>query len=280
MLEVLLTVVLLEMEELLKNKKIVYIVHSVPTPEPPPTKDPFGGNDDVRQKFEHICNCSSVIICVSEAEKGKLINLYPNYANKVKVVYNGITINKKPTINMNYKKSRRIFGYIGRMDYRKGILECIKAFKNIDGELRLACPNNDRVYLNRILDYIEGAGLTNKVSFYGWCIGKRKENFLNSLDALIIPSLYEPFGYVALEAMLYGLPVISSNNGGLDEILKDYKYKFNPYQKGAMEDQIKIFIEDSNEEVKRQQEILIDALGRFSAENMVNQYNQIFDELL
>ena len=78
--------------------------------------------------------------------------------------------------------------------------------------------------------------------FCGWCVGERKEIFLNSLDALVIPSLYEPFGYVALEAMQRGLPVICSKNGGLDEILEGYKYKFNPYVEGELEKAIDEFI--------------------------------------
>lgn len=64
--------------------------------------------------------------------------------------------------------------------------------------------------------------------------GKKKRRIFGKIDALIIPSMYEPFGYVALEAMNYMVPVISSNNGGLDEILCGYKYKYAPYKVGAL----------------------------------------------
>lgn len=81
----------------------------------------------------------------------------------------------------------------------------MKAFAHIDAQFRFACPKNDDDYVEKILIYIEGADMWDKVEFCGWCMGKRKEKFLNSLDALVIPSLYEPFGYVALEAMQRGL---------------------------------------------------------------------------
>ena len=267
-------------EDIIKGKKLVYVIHSVPTPEPPPSWDAFGGNDDIRLKFEKLCNLASVLVCVSEAEKEKLIKIYPHLEEKITVVYNGITFNKSEKLSENYKKSRNVFGYIGRTDYRKGILECVKAFSQVDAMLRLACPKNDDSYVERILTYVEGANLQERIQFCGWCMGERKENFLNSLDALIIPSLYEPFGYVALEAMQRGLPVICSKNGGLSEILEGYKYMFDPYVEGELEAQLEQFRSDSNEEIERQQQILMRNLERFSATTMVRNYENIWDKLI
>lgn len=267
-------------EKLKAEKKIAYVIHSVPTPEPPPAQDPFGGNDDIRQKFERLCALADLLICVSHAEKQKLLKIYPQYENKVEVVYNGITYNENITLSQNYKKSRKIYGYIGRADYRKGILECIREFKHIDGELRIACPKNDEIYIKNILDYIDAADLHDRVTFYGWCVGERKKSFLESLDALIIPSLYEPFGYVALEGIQHGLPIISSKNGGLDEIFENYKYKYNPYRRGALTNVISEFQHDPDDTVHQQQEILLETIKRFSAREMCENYNRLWDKLL
>ncbi|MBQ9699160.1 MAG: glycosyltransferase family 4 protein, partial [Lachnospiraceae bacterium] len=229
---------------------------------------------------EKLCNLSSVLVCVSEAEKRKLSKMYPQYEEKIEVVHNGITYDISTSLNDNYKRSRKVFGYIGRTDYRKGIYESVKAFSKMDVKYRLACPKNDVSYVERILNYIDAANMWDKVEFCGWCVGERKESFLNSLDALVIPSLYEPFGYVALEAMQRGLPVICSNNGGLDEILEGYKYKYSPYVEGELEKIIREFMEDSVETVEEQQMILITNLERFSATNMVSRYNRIWNKLL
>lgn len=264
-------------ENIIGDRKLVYVIHSVPTPEPPPPWDPFGGNYDIKAKFERLCNLASVLVCVSEAEKRKLSKMYPQYEEKIRVIYNGLTYDKQGTVNNNYRHSRRNFGYIGRTDYRKGIYESIKAFANIDAKYMLACPKNDVNYVERILSYIDAANMWDKVEFCGWCVGERKENFLNSLDALVIPSLYEPFGYVALEAMQRGLPVICANNGGLDEILEGYKYKYSPYVEGELERTIKEFIEDSVETVEVQQKILIENMSRFHATIMVNHYEELWE---
>lgn len=266
-------------EELKKNKKIVYVIHSVPTPEPITLENPFGCNQDIKEKFEYLCGCADVLVCVSYAEKRKLEQIYPYYSHKIQVVHNGITFDELPKLNKNYKKSRRVFGYIGRTDYRKGILECIKAIRDTDSELHIACPKNDCEYLEKILMYIEAANLQDRVKFYGWCVGERKKNFYKSLDALIIPSLYEPFGYVALEGMQYGLPIISSNNGGLDEILEGYKYKYDPYSENGLIDIITAFQKDVDDEVHRQQEILRKNLLRFHAKDMAEKYERIWRKL-
>lgn len=266
-------------KEYLKDKKLVYVIHSVPTPEPAPKYDPFGGNTDVRMKFEKLCELSDVLVCVSYAEKQKLVSIYPETESKICVIYNGITYEQLPEINRNYQNGRKKYGYIGRTDYRKGILECAMAFKNIEGELHLACPKNDNAYLGRVIDCVRAAGITDKIVFHGWCVGERKTNFFNSLDALIIPSLYEPFGYVALEAMKYGIPIISSNNGGLDEILKGYRYKYNPYEEGALEKIINTFITDSNQIIDEQMDILMNNFVRFSAVEMVDKYEKLWDKL-
>ncbi|WP_459878501.1 glycosyltransferase family 4 protein [Desulfothermus naphthae] len=60
------------------------------------------------------------------------------------------------------------------------------------------------------------------------CLGF-KDNIgevLAALDVLIVPSVYEPFGRVAVEGLLAGLPVVASKTGGLIEILKDAPYGF------------------------------------------------------
>ena len=154
-------------EDIIKGKKLVYVIHSVPTLEPPPQWDPFGGNYDIRIKFEKLCNLASVLVCVSQAEKQKLSKIYPQYEEKIKVVYNGITYDESLDLNDNYKHSRKIFGFIGRTDYRKGIYESIKAFRNIDATYRLACPKNDVNYIEKILSYIDAADMWNKIEFYG-----------------------------------------------------------------------------------------------------------------
>lgn len=267
-------------DKIVNSKKVVYVIHSVPLPEPPSQEDPFGGNFSIKQNFEYICKNAHKLICVSYAEKNRLLNIYPQYESKVKVIHNGITLVPEEIRSIRTMHKKKVFGYIGRMDYRKGILECIKAFKNIDGELRIACANNDPYYFSTLIQYIEAANMQDKVRFFGWCMGARKESFMNSLDALIIPSLYEPFGYVVVEGMKCGIPIITSRNGGIGEIVQDYKYQYDAYEEYELVDIINLFKEDSDECISKEVEYLQEQLKKFTAENMIEKYLKIWREIL
>ena len=219
-------------------------------------------------------------IYVKDWVRKKLISIYPECADKIRVIYNGITYDDKSIIfNRNYRNSRKKYGFIGRTDYRKGLIECIQTFKDMDAELHIACPKNDTEYVRRILEYIDAADMRDKVIFHGWCTGERKKNFYKMTDALIIPSLYEPFGYVALEAMTEGTPVISSNNGGLDEILAGYSYKYNPYADNELKETLERFMKDDVKFIDEQMDILIGNLKMFTAKRMTDEYHRLWREL-
>lgn len=266
--------------EIIKDKKIVYVIHSVPTPEPAPDPDPFIGNEEVRNRFFYICDVADILICVSFAEKRKLEKIYPQFADKIKVVHNGMSFNENVAKNRKYENGRKNFGYIGRLDYRKGVLEGIKAIERTEGELYLACPDNDHTYFKMIKNYIDGARLWDRIHFLGWCAGDRKEEFFMFVDALIIPSLYEPFGYTALEAMNFSVPVISSDNGGLSEILEGYKYTYNPYIEEDLYKCICEFQTDDAKEVAKQVDILEKNKTGFTAKDMCDNYYRIWKMML
>jgi glycosyltransferase involved in cell wall biosynthesis len=66
--------------------------------------------------------------------------------------------------------------------------------------------------------------LDGRVTYLGWCTGSRLEAFFDQIDVLAVPSTYEPFGLVSLEAMSRGIPVVCPRSGGLVEVLGDHAY--------------------------------------------------------
>ena len=62
-------------------------------------------------------------------------------------------------------------------------------------------------------------GLNNKIYFTGYLDSKQVQKMYKCADVAVFPSTYEPFGIVALEAMLAGVPTVVSDVGGLDEIV-------------------------------------------------------------
>ena len=66
---------------------------------------------------------------------------------------------------------------------------------------------------------VEELNLINEVEFLGWV--KDKNSFYNNIDIFVLPSHYEPFGIVLLEAMSNSLPIISSTANGPKEIFSN-----------------------------------------------------------
>ena len=62
-------------------------------------------------------------------------------------------------------------------------------------------------------------GVQNQINLVGW--SERIERYLHNADVLLIPSLWEGFGLVAVEGMSTGLPVVASNVDGLREVLDE-----------------------------------------------------------
>ena len=267
-------------EEILGNRELVYVVHSVNTPEPYERNNPFGIHTGIEASFRRLCSRAIKIICVSQAEKEKLLSIFGDLEGKVEVIYNGITFDQEEFVR-DIPDQRTKFGYIGRLDYRKGILETVKALDSKKkAQYYLACGKGDYNYLREIMLYAQGAKMENRMHFLGYCTGERKVKFFQFIDCLIISSLYEPFGMILLEAFQYDVPVICSNNGGLAELLGDYKYQYNPYLEGDLEQVLTQFEQASPAEIHTECCKLKAHLKAFTKEEMTNRYNQLFADIL
>lgn len=266
-------------ERLLQHKKMVYVVHSVPTPEPTPRDHVFGGHFEVEQKVKTLCQYAHVVVCVSNCEARKLAKIFPEYASKITVIHNGLTMPEGVVVVPPSRKLR--LGFMARMDYRKGLLETIKVIRDLDVELHVATNVGDRVYyLPRINEFLDATGIRSKVHWHGFCVGARKQAFFDYVDAMLVPSLYEPFCYVPLEAVAAGKPVIVANNGGTAEIVgKDYAYQFNPYLPGDYAKVLRQFLDDSPETVVEKMNVLLGRLPLFSGKLMVDKYHALLETL-
>ena len=87
-----------------------------------------------------------------------------------------------------------------------------------DSKLFLACTGPQSA---RIVRLVEDRGLDDRVVFIGEVIGKTKHEYFRRSDVYCLPSHFESFGLVALEAMKFETAVLSSNVGGVRDFIKD-----------------------------------------------------------
>ena len=102
------------------------------------------------------------------------------------------------------------------------LIEAFALFKErhvgLDVELKIAGDGPERARLESLASRL---GVSDCTEFAGWLANDDVPRFLNGLDVFCAPSRYESFGVSVLEASACGLPVVTSNIGGLPEVVKD-----------------------------------------------------------
>ncbi|MGB9856641.1 MAG: glycosyltransferase family 4 protein [Dictyoglomaceae bacterium] len=179
-----------------------------------------------------------VIVC-SNFMREEVRNIFNLPEDKIDVILNGVNIENLKT-NLDLKEIRdkfalpheKIILFIGRMFYQKGPEYLLRSAPLILSQY----PNAKFIFvgtgdlLNSLKEEANNLGLQNKALFTGFVDDSLRNALLNIADICVFPSIYEPFGIVALEAMALSKPVVASNLGGFREIIDSEKdgLLFNP----------------------------------------------------
>jgi glycosyltransferase involved in cell wall biosynthesis len=154
--------------------------------------------------------------------------------DKIDVVYNGIRAEKKQRHpDFDYWKFRRRFArddekvvyYVGRMTYEKGVAGLINAAPKViqaigDHVKFVLIGGGSADQLKRLAWEL---GIWHKCFFTGFMSDEDLDKFQTVADCAVFPSLYEPFGIVALESFAARVPVVVSDTGGLPEVVRHTK---------------------------------------------------------
>lgn len=172
---------------------------------------------------------SSEVIVNSNYMKNELQRLFGLPFEKINVVPNGVSPSNFTVSERDYDFRRKyamdnekIILFMGRLVYEKGIQHLIGAMPKIlnnyhDAKLIVAGKGG---MLGELQNEVNSLGLGNKVYFTGQLSPKQVQKMYKCADIAVFPSTYEPFGIVAIEAMLSGVPTVVTDIGGLNEIVE------------------------------------------------------------
>lgn len=115
------------------------------------------------------------------------------------------------------------FLFTGAVTHNKGVTDLIKAFvvyakKNSKGELWIAGKYNDEAYYNKLQSIITSNSINDRVKFLGF--RSDRYGLMQRARACIVPSLFEGFGFITVEAMMNGSLVIGRNSSGTKMIME------------------------------------------------------------
>lgn len=157
------------------------------------------------------------IITNSNMVKNEFINFYNIPENKITAIHNGVEWNELKSAFENRKKSEVFeFLFVGNDFRRKGLKPLLEALSNLPTkDWKLTVIGKDRL-LQNCKSYAELLGLSDQVTFLGQT---NPLPYYQSAHTLVLPTAYDPFANVCLEALAMGVPVITTPTNGASEVI-------------------------------------------------------------
>jgi glycosyltransferase involved in cell wall biosynthesis len=164
-----------------------------------------------------------------------VLNVAPSM---IDVIYNGVTLpcaaTPRPAPDNEQRRAVRrryaadheaLICFVGRLVHEKGAHTLLAALPRIrervpHAKLVIAGTGPEADHLRH---QAAASGMADHVRFAGYISDDARNELYGVADVAVFPSLYEPFGIVALEAMSFGCPVVVSTAGGLAEIVESHE---------------------------------------------------------
>ncbi|MDG1950705.1 MAG: glycosyltransferase [bacterium] len=164
---------------------------------------------------------SQVTIGVSPSLSQALLNLPFVGASNVVSISNPFDLSSISTSVADVDRSKKHVVYVGRLEERqKSLFTLLSAFETLDHDGLLLHLVGDGPDMDRYQRWVEDHGLVEHILFHGW--QKDPNPFIAASDVLVLPSRYEGFGRVLVEALALGVNVVSTDCPyGPSDILDD-----------------------------------------------------------
>lgn len=215
--------------KMISGKPLIVHFHSI---EADRSGQPHGGNPLVREIEGLSLLLADHIIAVSQYTKDAIVREYGIPAGKIEVVHNSIEPSSVVPLDGNnayrYLEAMKAHGYrvvvnVGRLSIQKGLPNLLRAFARVAERapktFLLIVGSGDQYF--ELLLLAAELGIGDKVLFTEFQRGKNWRDAFAIGDLFVMPSVSEPFGITALEAIGYGTPTLISKQSGVSEVLRN-----------------------------------------------------------
>lgn len=179
------------------------------------------------------------VIACSEHMRWEIRRLFDVPDDHVCVVPNGVDMRSWSISRREVQRARDRYSsrspllvYVGRLEWEKGVHTLIDAMPRLRRRLpgvRLVIAGKGSA-ADTLRQHAIDKRVSSAIEFAGWLPEGELHALMAAADALVIPSIYEPFGMVALEGTALGAPVVVARSGGLSEFVREGEtgYTFSP----------------------------------------------------
>ncbi len=197
-----------------------------------PSKHPFLERLHLNWSTRHSTRIARRVIAVSQATASDLIALNGVQESKIRVVHSGVDETLKPVQDQKkiaeLKERLKIPGpyilHVGSIQARKNLQRLVDAFDQIKDEhpdISLVLAGRAGWGYERLVEHIQQSQGGDRVILPGYIPDDDLPTLYSGARVYAFPSLYEGFGFPALEAMACNAPVICANTSSLPELVND-----------------------------------------------------------
>ena len=206
---------------------------------------------------EKMLNRARKIIAVSDFTKRELLEYYKMPLDKIRVIHNGVDINKFKSAD-DKRQVKRELGFdpddiaivsVGRLYARKGLFTLIESMPAVIKRFRRAkfiiSGKGQSDEMRKLIVHAERIGVKENIVFTGYYPDKKLPKLYQAADVFAFSTFYEHHPFAVLEALSTGLPVVTTNVGGIPETIQNGKNGFlvEPFNPNQFADKINCLLE-------------------------------------
>ena len=179
--------------------------------------------EEKKATIKKIYSKCNVLIALSEEWKKRLSQIVAE--DRIEIIENYSVLHEDALEERMQRECNNTVLFLGELGKRKGCYDIPEVIaqvrKSIPDVKFILAGAGSEVDENAIKKLIDEKGISDNVEFPGWVRGDTKDKLLRKADVFFLPSYNEGMPMAVLDAMGYGLPVVSTNVGGIPKIVHD-----------------------------------------------------------
>lgn len=228
-----------------------------------------------QKKVREIFAIADKVFVLGEHWKRELATIID--PDKMEVLYNGVKcLDENP-----YSLESKDIAYFGVLKKEKGIYDLIDAVEILDSELesdvKIRLCGNDLE--GNIAEYIRNKNLQKRIVLEGWVNSEKKNQILRNTMISVLPSYFEGLSMTIIEAMSYGVPVVTTNISTMGEVLGDTQFLVQPGDVAELAAVLRCFAEQKNLRAQYSNMEYLRVQDYFSLEKNIDKTYRLYCEL-
>jgi glycogen(starch) synthase len=232
------------------------------------------------------------VICCSRYMRGELQRVFQIPDDKLRVIANGVYPEEFNRTDLDPAKIRgrycawdeKVLFYVGRIVREKGLGVLLDALPRVlaaNSKVKLVIAGKGG-YCDELRHRAYQLGIYHRIYFAGFIDDNTRNALYQCADVVVFPSLYEPFGIVALEGMAAGAPVVVADTGGMSEIIQHGRNGLKAYNDNpvSLADNILWALDHPDHTRQMREQALLDIKNLYSWPKIAAETVEIYREIL